>query len=129
MKREIQFRGKSIETDSQWVYGYLNKDDGGLFIPQCCGLGPYVIPETVGQYTGLKDRNQTRIFEGDVVEVERLSGPPFTGVVKYFDNEGGFVVCNKFHYVANLNNAVWLTVLGNVYDDLKFKTQYKGVLK
>lgn len=74
--REIKFRGKEINT-GKWVYGFYTQ---GSFIDPNTeketvrhiidnGMLHDVVPETIGQYTGLKDKNGKEIYEGDKLEV------------------------------------------------------------
>ncbi len=126
MDREILFRAKSIQTD-RWISGYYFEDEDGKsyigymskkrYIPDTrdWDITEYyennptynwvfvkeeVVSETVGQYTDLTDKNDTKIFEGDIVRIGRCFNNNFytedNYVCKYDTNTTSF----KFYYIV-----------------------------
>lgn len=118
MMREILFRGK---FGNEWKYGFLSIEPKGLVIKE-----PYknessnvwhIDADTVGQYTGLTDKNGTKIFEGDIVKYgdtvhnvvfEQRNGTAYFGLV-YSTLE-----TLSFGYYQDLKQ---IEVIGNIYDN------------
>lgn len=136
--REILFRGKTEK--GEWVYG-------DLLHPDNCGNGYSiedftkeknncfdVIPETVGQYTGLTDKNGKRIFEGDIVKIlytdwisqpledtrsleEYLDSLTKKGVVDFAPYVGWYLKNGKYDLSIISGTHGYIEVIGNIHDN------------
>ena len=114
MREIILFRGKTF-CDGDWVYGGItwNPSRKKFFI-HTDWEEANVIPETVGQYTGLTDENGVKIFEGDIVH-----GNLGNFVVRWSDNISGFVAGEKerTHPCMNRGTMKCYEIIGNIYDN------------
>lgn len=123
--REILFRGKT--RLGEWVQGnyeYFPLDDGTMHtMISVWGKSLYdVIPETVGQYTGLTDKNGTKIFEGDILSYE-YGDLKKRGFVFYYDRGAKFGIKenDKHDNLSLLHDTqvkAWnIKVIGNIHDN------------
>ena len=132
--REILFRGKRVDN-GEWVYGYFVKmlweysiiplEDENTVYP--------VVLETVGQYTGLKDKTGRKIFEGDVVSCPSNVCRPLFNYdtaretyiyeVVYQDELTAFIMKNKdkqalsYEYLLLVGTVDKCEVIGNIFDN------------
>ena len=121
--REILFRGKLLHSKN-WIHGGLVQRDGRAYIVGVSNRlridGVEVDPETVGQYTGVTDKNNVKIFEGDVVEGLFLFGMSINAVATFKDGSFGLKwyrgSIEEFSAFSCFHNVTF-EVIGNIFDN------------
>lgn len=123
--REIKFRGKSIFGIHEWLYGSLLLLNGKSYIcpdkEAAWNMTRYeVIPNTVGQFTGLFDKNGKEIYEGDILHTITFGFEPeeYTAIILYrncsFQLSNGR---NLFYFgQSDFTKMDDTIVIGNIYD-------------
>lgn len=124
--REINFRGKR-DYDGKWIHGAyisyssINEAQSHYIIPKGNRTLFYrVIPETVGQYTGIEDKNGNKIFEGDIVKYSNIlfSDKDIIGEIKYRNGSFDFCDGSDDSSVAPLGFVFDdIEIIGNIYDN------------
>lgn len=132
--REILFRGKRVDNGA-WVegafclkdcddpFGYMvDRPSIIKYDPPFDGFWFRVDPETVGQFTGLTDKNGKKVFEGDIVKIKDFSGgcyltcdqPTSNFAVKWYGKEGRFGIDYMKLFPYDFTKS---EVIGNIHDN------------
>ena len=141
--REILFHGKRADS-GEWVEGDLlqTKYHSGhieyQIMPQTPVSSAYpVIPETVGQYTGLTDKNGKKIFEGDIVKcTDTINDFEFNAVVEFGNPNGEYNWGYQLKFISgeesNFDILCWvdmketgayIEIIGNIHDNPELMEQ------
>lgn len=119
--RTIKFRGYN-RKNKEWLYGFYLQNRGAHFVcPDEFANGKTwvdyeVDPETVGQFTGLHDKNGKEIYEGDIIQGTLMNNKKLIGLAMFY---GGcfFFKCTNGHsdeYLVHINDKI---IISNIHDN------------
>jgi uncharacterized phage protein (TIGR01671 family) len=111
MQDRFKFRG--LTKNNEWCYGSLLYYAGDAQIWEQDGKNYIVNPETVGQCTGLKDKNGKLIYEGDIVR--DINIPSYFYIVVWF--KGGFYLKSTVSNSFLMFDTTQQEVIGNIYEN------------
>lgn len=144
--RTIKFRGKiafgGYDGGNGWKYGYLTGSPTHPYIQEVKDLGndwyyiprTEVVPKSIGQFTGLHDKNGKEIYEGDIVYSEFEDGSNCSSLVGWNEKQSCFGVMDEYAYrsklegfeypefqnhvmLAFMRDAKLFKVIGNIHDN------------
>ena len=130
--REIEFRAKGLYKN-RWYYGNYVEYKRAMqsyiidLDEEEMATDHFVDKKTLGQYTGIKDKNGTKIFEGDIVKLSsELTLDDFDGFIGQVKFElGGFNIVNGYKGDSVFQDCRDIEVIGNIYDNPELTHQHE----
>ena len=129
MDREILFRGKRVDNGAWETGSFVGirigcSDEQTYIADKMTGYNTPVIPETVGQYTGINDKNGRRIFEGDIVTIPNSKKQGLPAVIRWSQFETRFEISRMGYQPLPLDplfsrNGYYsrCEIVGNIHDN------------
>ncbi len=134
MSEQRQYRGKRVDN-GEWVEGWYYRNSlrayilKGLYEPRDIRCPAEVVPESVGQSTGLKDKEGAEIYEGDIAkglwQIDKETS--VKGVVVYYERYGMYAIETIQGGMAVMTGLCWESceVIGNIHDNPELLEQDK----
>lgn len=119
--RTIKFRGKRLDN-KKWIYGdliHIDKSDIGIVTDYAHWQGCRVNPDTVGQFTGLHDKNGKEICEGDILEITDPNTKEKNISVVTWSPKGYYAsaIGNNGYIIIGYVDKALIYIIGNIHDN------------
>lgn len=131
MKGRVEYRAYDVR-ESKMFFSDINSevnDDSREFYPLCFWIGYKGAKELIlSEYIGLKDRNQKKIYEGDIVKFRSHPSKEIIGEVYYCNEKARFEIKSADEFekakgtwsISNFSHITYVEVIGNIYENAMF---------